>query len=121
MDNKTAEALEGSIKHWEENLAAETPDQAELGVNHCALCRVFYRNNCNGCPVRNKTGDSYCNYSPYEYAHNKHNDWENTYLKNEDKLYLCTKKEVLKKRTQWRIAAREELKFLKSLREEINV
>ena len=109
------------LKHWEENLAAETPDQADVSIKHCALCRVFYSNDCEGCPVRNKTGVSHCVYSPYDIAHNKLYDWEDMYLGNEDKLYLCTKKEVLKKRTQWRIAAREELKFLKSLREEINV
>jgi hypothetical protein len=35
------------------------------GTADCALCRLFFWNNCLGCPVRLNTGHAHCEGSPY--------------------------------------------------------
>ena len=71
MDAKTETALRASIKHWEENVAAATPNEASTQPEDCALCRMFAigaQDRCGGCPVAESTGvDSCCN-TPYENA-----------------------------------------------------
>ena len=64
MDAKILTALEASIKHWEENAA--DVEKATPGSHDCALCGLFYRLGCKGCPVANKTANTLCNGSPYE-------------------------------------------------------
>ena len=74
MDERTAQALEESIKHWERLLelakvgtlayfAAEG-----LGTDSCALCQEFYDEDsetCHGCPVAMTTGEWVCRRTPY--------------------------------------------------------
>jgi hypothetical protein len=73
MDARTSAALEASIAHWSENIAAETPDGARTGPDHCALCQEFNPcaeiDDCDGCPVFANTGRRYCAGTPYEAAH----------------------------------------------------
>lgn len=106
MDAKTAEALEKSIKHWEENVAAEAPSDAVVGSRACALCVVFSsygpRGFCDGCPVRTFTGREVCDETPYGMA---------------DDAYWQWKSRGNSHREAWRVAARAELEFLKSLRD----
>lgn len=74
MDEQTFRALQGSIAKWEAIVAGNGVDE---GPDNCPLCKLFHpsvapddgRQNCDGCPVKAKTGRSYCAGSPYdEYA-----------------------------------------------------
>jgi hypothetical protein len=71
MDERTLEALKGSIAKWE-RMAAEGDDYKDGGVDDCPLCREFHprffigKDGCEGCPVREKTGLNYCAGSPHE-------------------------------------------------------
>jgi hypothetical protein len=65
MDDITSEALECSIRHWEENAAATFPKFASVTEDDCALCRNFIAKGCRGCPVFRKTGERFCVGTPY--------------------------------------------------------
>ena len=65
------EALEGSIKKWEDIVAGTGKDN---GSSNCPLCRKYQYCDvddddnyqvCLGCPVAEKTGEAYCDGSPY--------------------------------------------------------
>lgn len=43
MDNRTIAALEASISHWEDNLAAKTIAQIKIGPENCALRKEFLK------------------------------------------------------------------------------
>jgi hypothetical protein len=97
------EALEASIQHWRENLAAERPEDASDAKDDCALCGKYWESNCDGCPVSMKTGESICIGSPYIEAANCLYDWR----KNPESVAA---------RAAWRAAANTELEFLEALR-----
>ncbi len=63
MNTKTLKALEESIEHWQ-RLADGCEE--EIGCRSCPLCKLFIQDNCNGCPVAEKTGVKYCYGSPYQ-------------------------------------------------------
>lgn len=93
-------ALKASILHWEENVAAKTPDEAGVQPEDCALCQKFWRrDSCIGCPVARRTGQSYCEGSPYLDAVDALTNWENG----------------TGSRKAFRKAAKAEVEFLKSL------
>jgi hypothetical protein len=56
-------ALDLSIKKWEDILAGTESDE---GSDNCALCYLFVREACIGCPVREYTGYKFCDESPYD-------------------------------------------------------
>ncbi|HYF29434.1 MAG TPA: hypothetical protein VEA36_03680 [Candidatus Paceibacterota bacterium] len=70
MDERTLEALKGSIAKWEA-IVAGTGD--EKGVNNCPLCQLFNGPSeeanlgCKGCPVADASGDTGCLNTPYEH------------------------------------------------------
>lgn len=111
MDERTLTALKASIKHWEENVQAKTPDKIKLGVSHCALCAEFWTRDearlvtCDGCPVWTRTGKHGCSGSPYEAAEEAHDDWDDVF----DTVYESDEGD------EWRKAAQAELDFLNSL------
>lgn len=98
------EALEKSIQHWKKNVEAEDPHDVSVSAGDCALCRIFLRENCNGCPVKKRTGQNQCRATPYERAHWAWETWLNYPNDGEAKA-------------AWREAAQIELNFLESLRE----
>lgn len=106
-DKRTAEALEASIRHWEENVAAEIPQQAGTSADDCALCDEFHPENsdekgcCEGCPVFKRTGQKWCAGTPFHEAHHALNSW----------LRKGGSPKV------WKRAAQKELDFLVSLRD----
>lgn len=75
MDDKTLNALKQSIEKWERNAVAETPDDYTTGVESCALCRMFWRSSCRGCPVSEATGETHCFNSPHSDAAYAGDDW----------------------------------------------
>ena len=108
MNIKTAAALEDSIRHWEENLAAKMPLMAPVGPKDCALCNLFFfYSDCNGCPVMEKTGRKYCEGTPYRKAASTRMRWRNS----------CEDATRDEWREKWRRACRDEIAFLKSLRQ----
>lgn len=98
---QAAEALELSILHWQENVAAETPEGASTASRDCALCRAYPGDYCDGCPVAETSGQSECEGTPYNEAYFALNKWR----------YRGGTRE------QWRIAAQAELDFLITLRD----
>ena len=68
MDPKTLEALRASIAHWKENEQVTDIDDAKLGSKHCALCKLFHSQYCEGCPVFERTGEDSCSNTPYRAA-----------------------------------------------------
>jgi hypothetical protein len=105
MDPRTREALEASIKHWRENVEAESPEYVKVHGDACPLCTEFYaHSDCIGCPVADKTEDYFCFGTPYYRARSAHERW--------------TADKDVTSRNDWREAAQAELDFLISLRPE---
>ena len=63
MKPKTLRALKGSIKKWK-GVADGTG--VDRGPDNCPLCKLFWGDDCTGCPVAIKTGQKYCHGSPYD-------------------------------------------------------
>lgn len=57
--------IENTIKVWEDKKKASTVIDVRLGTQHCPLCFVYYHNPCDGCPIKERTGDIYCVGTPY--------------------------------------------------------
>ncbi len=113
MDKKTAIALEKSIKHWEENLAAETPEDAGITAEDCALCGIYNKDYppkssvCIGCPVSEYTGEVGCINTPYNDANIAFIRWRF--------FHTMTGKHGHYRRA-FRKFAKQEIKFLKDRR-----
>ena len=110
MDEKTHEALEGSIKKWEAIVDGTGADQ---GADNCPLCAMFIEEcdpeddsidnyGCHGCPVKEKTGQQECAGSPFY-------EWRDS-IPHDQKFPFFAITEPQK------AAAKKELEFLKSLR-----
>jgi hypothetical protein len=99
MDARTREALEASIKHWQDNLAADSPADVSVQEGDCALCRAFIDLGCRGCPVFRKTERKFCKGSPYVDACKALKEWKSGDFG----------------RRVFTIAAQAELDFLRSL------
>lgn len=107
MNKKTLRALKKSIKHWEENVAAENVTQASITAQSCALCDEFIRYECEGCPISAKVKYDLCRNTPYQDAKHAWFCWsDDQHTGNENNEKLCA---------QFRMHAEKELKFLKSL------
>lgn len=115
MDDRTKKALEASIAKWEANTTAKTSYQFRTGTKDCALCGEFQDNSllapCSHCPVFRKTGANFCYGTPYMKASSAWQLWVIG-------LSEQTSKELINQlRADAQAAAREEVEFLKSLRE----
>ncbi len=112
MDKITADALDESIRHWEQLATEERPEDCHIGAEHCALCRLY--NNkinyddddeaCKGCPVYEHTGEIWCNGTPFESISQSLKNWKRSPSND----------------WHWRLDAFAELEFLKSLRDNSN-
>lgn len=105
MDERTAEALEASIKHWEENRAVDSPEQASMESDDCSLCTLFLDILCRGCPIMERTGCKSCSMTPYEIAAFALAKWEGD-PNNPDR------------KQAWQKACDAEIAFLKSVRKD---
>ena len=95
MDAKTLKALNGSISKWKKIVAGTGSDK---GTNNCPLCHLFFgRCACEGCPAA-MHGIGGCFDTPYM-------DWLEA---TDDQKGKATN-------SIQRRAARNELKFLRSL------
>ena len=99
MDPATLEALKGSIEKWEEIVAGTGEDQSTA---NCPLCKMFFENECIGCPVYKTTGAPHCDDTPYQ------TKWWPLVAYDEDYPKVNSNQRRLN-------AAQAELDFLKSL------
>jgi hypothetical protein len=72
MTPRTLQALKASIAKWDKNARVRNLDNAQIGVEDCALCLLFHEDvrgydeePCVGCPVAAATREPYCGGSPY--------------------------------------------------------
>ena len=86
---KGEDPLELSIQKWQDIVDGKGQDEGDL---NCALCEEYSPKDCEGCPIREKTGKSDCADTPY--------------FGYQDKMTKPAK-------LRW---AKKELEFLKSLR-----
>lgn len=100
MSKRTLSALKASIRHWEENAAASTPQGVHIYGDRCPLCALYaIHGSCSAtCPVKGATGKNNCEGSPWEVA-------RDAFWKRKDGG----------KRITFRAAAQAEVDFLKSL------
>jgi hypothetical protein len=88
-------------------LAAETPYDAKIKGEDCALCEMFVENitgemlMCKGCPVSERTGESNCYRTPWYMVRDALSEWK------------CDDCEETK--NEYKKLAQAELDFLKSL------
>ena len=105
VDRVIEKALEESIEHWKRIVSGEEHTTRA----NCSLCSLFFENNCAGCPIKEKTGETQCNNTPYrEFTHH---------------VTLTHKNFIPPPLFSYRVycpeckrLAEKELKFLKSLR-----
>jgi hypothetical protein len=99
MDEGTLDALKRSIVAWQEKAAAYSLEGLTIGRTSCPLCDRFntstgLEDSCGGCPVSERTGNPYCRGTPY------------------DKARVAYHEGAI---GDFRVAAQEEVAFLKSL------
>ena len=90
MDKRTRTALEGSIAKWEAIVAGTGTDE---GTENCPLCQLFFDKRdpmgdyCEGCPVKERTGQTCCEGSPYQ-------EWSTNPYASEDEAKRLAQAEV---------------------------
>ena len=99
--------LEKSIEKWKRNAVAKTPNDAHIYEDTCALCHEHQ--DCQGCPVAEKTGEDYCSSSPWEKAWVEFKDWEYLFFR------LGPSRSANNAKRRFRRAALKEVAFLESL------
>ena len=67
MTTKTV-MLEQAITRWKNNAAATTLQDFHIGWGGCSFCQAYYAKDCAECPIKAKTGKSYCRGTPYQEA-----------------------------------------------------
>lgn len=111
MDDKTLEALKGSIAKWEAIVAETNVDE---GTSNCPLCQIFMKDerDCKGCPVVEKVKLTGCSGTPYvQWSHGQVNFYQKKYGTLDTGFGHPYK--IVDEFT--RVAAQEELDFLRSL------
>lgn len=113
MQGKKVWLLDESIAHWEENVRAETPNQASVGGDSCALCREYFDKNpvCGRCPVRAASGWAKCRHTPWADASYALIRWRDVYFTS-----LPSSDEYKYAKAYWIECATKELNFLKAIR-----
>lgn len=112
MKTKTLEALKASIIKWEKNVEFKKVDDIVTGVQDCPLCALYNNHhidckykpekNCSGCPVKQASGQKYCQDTPYYSVVKTISDYEDGDLGDEALPII-------------KGYCEEEVKFLKSL------
>lgn len=101
MKPETLTALRASIAHHEENLKVKTPRKVDLSPKSCALCALFFKDGCDGCPVAERSGRARCVGTPYRELDCATYWWRMTRTSAERNAFLT--------------AERAEIAFLRSL------
>lgn len=113
-----AQAIDDSIQHWVDNENIQDSDVGAVGCDNCALCSLFFKDDCLGCPIAETTGELFCAGSPYSTADTIMYIWRDC-LEEDD----STQNRFLEEwryREAFRLAARDERLFLEDIREKFN-
>ena len=102
MDSKTLTALQRSIEKWEQKAKESVVEDVRIGADECPLCDLFFEDDCEGCPIFEKTGHTNCRRTPFIKAYDVWMYWREF---PEDGEY----------RLLFNEASEEEADFLKSL------
>jgi len=62
---KAIRALTASIEHWERVAAGATRDGEGVCADSCACCDEWSNVDCDGCPIKARTGRRGCHGTPY--------------------------------------------------------
>ena len=107
------DALRDCVVHWTEVEAAERASDVRIGPGKCALCALYLVDYCQGCPVKEKTGQSRCGGTPYNAAFEALARWYKACEIGEGPGYCDAG------RDEFREAARAERMWLESLAAEL--
>lgn len=102
---KNLELIRQSIEHWErDNVGNVGPEDVNVYTTDCPLCKEFLlqTDNCDGCPVDEKSCGHGCDNTPYGEVYGLYKQW---------------KREGFKP-PEFEKAVQEEINFLKSLKRE---
>jgi hypothetical protein len=102
MNQKTLEALQGSIMKWKD---IENGTGIDDGASNCPLCLMFRADNCNNCPINNTTNNESCGNKEYH-------EWAN-HMRTYHKVSSCGTWKVFC--NECKELAHKEVEFLKSL------
>jgi len=59
------ELLQETVEVWKAKLKQDPKDR-QFGTSNCPLCKKYYRNSCEGCPVSTYTDKQLCAGTPYD-------------------------------------------------------
>ena len=62
-NKEQVKALKGSVRKWQRII---NDTGVDLGTDNCPCCKLYYKYNCRGCPIRIVTGQRQCNSTPYD-------------------------------------------------------
>ena len=68
MHPKTLTALQNSIEHWARLATSKRNLSEDIYAEDCALCSMFHESlsdHCTTCPVKERTGQPYCEGTPW--------------------------------------------------------
>lgn len=111
MNPETLNALKLSIAHWERLASGKRKRNECVSVDDCHLCRMFNKHNtltdppqdtrCEGCPIKERTGERFCKNTPF--------------IEAEEISEQVDKYAEPMDAPEFQDAAQKELEFLKSL------
>ena len=121
MNGMTLYALKQSIKKWEKTAkltSAKKIAETVLDNRSCPLCEMFnqyglnYGNRlrCDGCPVYEKTGEQFCDDTPFVKVHQVHQDLQDAYYHDIKPI-----KHMASHIKKFKEAAQKEANYLKKL------
>lgn len=100
-------AARESVAAWKDKLTETAPDCILIGVSVCPLCKLYFDNGCNGCPVKDFTGEEDCDGTPYHAAAKALAAWRRQVHETYD--------DAEPYKQAWRDAANEEIAFLEGI------
>jgi hypothetical protein len=107
--------LRKSIKHWENNVNADSLKDASTSAEDCACCNEYNKRNdydgksCAGCPIYEATGLKFCRGTAYVDAHDI---IEGCIIEG---CFGLKGEELDSKFASFKIAAQSELEFLEGI------
>lgn len=57
------------VERYHEKLNSGSLLDADFGPGSCPLCLLFYKRDCEGCPIKEDTGERQCIDTPYDDIH----------------------------------------------------
>ncbi len=112
MDSLAHEALQESLRHWQDNTAGVT---RSIASQDCPLCILFLSEGCKGCPIFEHTKRQHCKGTPYWDTVTAYQELYKVELLKDEELYEDYEQLHFRKLMAWYAAAQEEARFLHNL------